>query len=922
MGGHGIRGAMKASITLYRCSFLRGAGVALLLAFTLLVPFHIFAKPPISGEAFPREKPSHPEGWEGSYVFPFSQDDVHVWDKSFPLTEVLRKISSPDFELGAPLGRMGSSGAFYLPFNEYVKTYINSRNWRAAFRSGYKRSGLYERIIMDEINRRGLPEELIYLCMIESMFRPRAVSPANAKGLWQFIYSTGCRYDLTINYWIDERYDPVKSTRAAMDYLSDLYNIFGDWHLAAAAYNCGEDRVARKLRQNGCDDYWCLVKKDALPYETKHYVPRIVAMAIFGSNPERYGFYNLKKYPPYNYSTVTVDDATDLGLIAELTGVSKKRIKELNPEIIRFCTPPGTRRYRVKVPWGKAESFNRKYARLSPDKRYAFKKHRVQKGQSLRLIASGYRTSYKLLASINGLSTRASLREGQHLVIPVPQNRKFDPAPPPSPKEKLRRRSHKTAPKGKKKHIYIVEPGDTMWTIAKANGVSIDDLKEWNPDLTADNLYYGDKIAIYSREKPKAPPKAPRRTRLKGPTRKFTYTVREGDRCYYMARHYGITSQDIIEKNDLDENCSIRLGQDLVMVVPEKAPESLPPTADEAPPPKPRGDFSLPAPSLPKTKPKAKQPEGTRKVSYMVEEGDCLWLIARNHDCHIEEVLDWNGLGEDYAPRPGQELTLYVDPDWKPPQKKKPEDQKQRTTRLTVKKKTTSSKGSRGPAINYKVKPGDNLWMVARNHDVHMKEIREWNDLESDTLHQGQVLTIKPGPGYEPGSSKTSSASKNSSNNGPKKSTAARGSNGSRKVSYKVKPGDSLWGIARYHDVHVADILSWNNMDKDKAVIRPGDTLTIYVSKKWSPPKNITPDSPTKDSKKSTSESSSPKSKKDIGKRGKAITYVVQEGDSLWGIARKHDVHMWEIKKLNNMDSDAVRPGQKLKIKPGPGHEQ
>ncbi|MFO8057998.1 MAG: LysM peptidoglycan-binding domain-containing protein [bacterium] len=892
-----------------------------LVFWLLLVPGFSSSRPLLpEEEEFLKKEPGQSARWEESFVFPVPEEDIHVWDKSFPLVEVLRKISSPGFHLPAPDGCFPSSDGFYLPFNQYVSTYVNyyTKRSRRSFRHGYKRSGLYERIIMREIKRRGLPEELLYLCMNESMFNPRAISPANAKGLWQFMYSTGRKYNLTINYWIDERYDPAKSTRAAMEYLTDLYEKFGDWHLVAAAYNCGEYLLSRKLRRTGCEDYWCLVEKDALPYETTHYVPKIVAMAVIASNPERYGFYNLKKSSPYNYSTVTVDDATELGLVAELTGVSTSRIKELNPEILRFCTPPGVRRYRIKVPAGKDGVFSRKYARLSPDKRHAFKKHEVETGQSLHSIARGYGTSYKLLASVNGMSTKSLLRQGQTLTVPVPKNRKFDPASPKPPRTRspAEKRRH-SAPKGKKKHIYVVEPGDTMWTIAKANGISIEDLKEWNPGLTSDNLYYGDRIAIYSRQKPKSPQKSQKPQKRKGPSREFAYTVRKGDRCYYMARHYGITSRNIIEKNDLDENCSIRPGQELVLVVPEKAPRSLPPTAEEAPPPKSAEDYSPPAPSLPATEKKAAQPAGTEKVTYEVTEGDCLWLIARKHDCHMEQVLAWNGLPKDYTPKPGQELVLYVEPGFESPaQESRPDKETRKSSGSRT--ENAESRGSRGPALRYRVQQGDNLWTVARVHDVHVKEIKKWNDLESNTLHKGQVLTIKPGPGYESGPAKREDSSSESAT---KKSSSGSASD-TRKVVYKVEQGDSLWGIARYHDVHVEQILSWNDMNKENAVVRPGDTLVVYVSEDWDPPEAITPASPVKDSNKKSPDTSHKKEKKDIGKRGKPIIYVVEKGDSLWSIARKHDVHMWEIKKLNDMETESVRPGQKLEIKPGPGYRQ
>lgn len=901
--------------------------------------FFLLAAPagPLSAEfVFDPEPPEElldDSGWH-SHQFPLPEDNIFVWDKSFPLPEVLKKLSSPTHyeympETVAP--RVVSSIGFPLPVNSYVEKYVNyfTRERPQSFRYLYRRSGLYEDLIISELRRRRMPEELIYLCMIESAFQPRAVSIANAKGLWQFIYSTGRRYNLEINYWVDERYDPVKSTRAALDYLTDLYEMFGDWHLAAASYNCGEGFVDRRLRSTGCGDYWCLIDMGRLPSETRHYVPKIVASAIVGQNLERYGFYNLQKLPSIKWSTVRVDDAVDLRTIAQCAGASLEEIQRLNPSILRFSTPPGVRGFEVHIPYGRTEQFNRAFARLTPEQRFAFKKHKVERGQTLHNIAAGYGASPRLLTSVNNLPATASLREGQIIIVPVPKDTRFDPGRRPAPDPKSIEDQRKTSPPPTRpartdrraaspaskpppsppRQIHVVEPGDTLWAIAKLYETSVDDIKKSNPGMDERSIYIGDELVIPSRVQPKPRESSTPAARPKpGSTRTITHTVREGDICYWIARHYGIHSQDIIQKNNLDPQCTIRPGQEITLSVPKDAPTSPPPLERPAAS-APRQD-SIP---LRPTKKPAAPPAGAKKVSYTFDCGDSLWQVARNHDVRVAEILAWNGLDESYVPQPGQTVAIYINPDWKVPPKPKASSPTA-TDKKAAPAPPAQPTGTRGKPVQYTVKPGDSLWLIARRHDVHVHEIVSWNGLDSEIVREGQLLTIRPGPAYQGPAEQAAPRQTRKEAPAPKPASATP-SRGQKKIAYTVKPGDSLWLIARHHNVRVNDILAWNELPEGTH-IQPGQQLVVFVAADWKPPAGGQSKPPA-----APQPASQDDGQKEVGPRGKPITYVVQEGDSLWGIARKHDVYSSEIREWNNLSSDTLRPGQKLTIRPGPGYQ-
>lgn len=303
-----------------------------------------------------------------------------------------------------------------------------------------KRSGRYEGMIRGKLRERGMPEDLLYLSMIESGFNPTVKSHASAVGLWQFIEGTGTRYGLRVDSYVDERRHPEKSTDAALDYLSDLHDQFGSWYLAAAAYNTGENRVARIMRQvtgktKGQDaDFWRI--RSRLPRETREYVPLMVAAALIGKEPHKYGLGGVPRWMPLESDEVQVPGGTRLKTVAEAVGVSENELKRLNPHLVRAMTPPGKKSFAVRIPDGRGQRFAAEFpqvqrraaqlaAREAAERRAeaarraaAVRRHTVRRGESLWTIARRYDTTVKKVQAANGLGARSRIRPGQRLVIP------------------------------------------------------------------------------------------------------------------------------------------------------------------------------------------------------------------------------------------------------------------------------------------------------------------------------------------------------------------------------------------------------------------------------------------------------------------------------------------------------------------------
>jgi membrane-bound lytic murein transglycosylase D len=384
-----------------------------------------------------------------------------------------------------------------LMMNDYVAGFISyfSTRARSVFEASWVRSGRYREMIQRIFKEEGIPQDLIYLAQAESGFKPLALSRARARGMWQFMASRGVGYGLRRSWWVDDRQDPEKSTRAAARHLKDLYNQFGDWYLAMAAYNSGPGSVQQAVRRTGYADFWELYKRDVLPTETKNYVPIILAMTIMSKNPAQYGLDALQPDPAMKYDVVKVDYPVDLRLVAECVDVPVEQMIDLNPSLLRRTTPKD-QPFDLRLPPGTEEKYQAAIVTIPVEKRVAWRYYKTQPGDTLAGIARKYRTTEKAIAQANNLEGTALAPEAR-LVIPVngSANGKIVYS---------RYASH-----------YKTHTGDTVLTVAEDFGVPPDRLRRWNR-LKANGLRPGRVLVIYKPlgpgEADKAPPRRHKKT--------------------------------------------------------------------------------------------------------------------------------------------------------------------------------------------------------------------------------------------------------------------------------------------------------------------------------------------------------------------------------------------------------------------------
>lgn len=462
------------------------------------------------------------------------------------LTELEESERAPD-----------ESPALPVVSNERVEAFIEvftgtQKDW---MQRALHRSGRYTQRMKQILREEGLPEDLVYLALIESGFNPYAYSRAGAMGIWQFIPGTGSRYGLVINWWIDERRDLEKSTRAAAHYLKNLYGLFEDWYLAAAAYNAGEGKLQRAIRKYDSTCFWDLSQYRYLRNETKNYVPRFLAALTIAKDPAGYGFENLEFEAPLLYETVRVPDATDLAVIAKGCGESLTLLNKLNPQLRRGCTPPDYPDYEVKIPLGTREAFLSYYAQLDPEKRLTFRRHRIQKNETLSHIAQRYGISVNSIVAMNRLKDPHSIREGKSLIIPLPASYEVA-ARNPQPQRSVRLPD--LSAQGYRKVVHVVEKGDSLWMISQRYGVSLSSLRTWNGQHHSSRIRPGQKIVVWL--PPRQPLQVADSRTVEAGREEIWYTVKSGDSLWEIARAFDVTVAELSEWNRLDSRRPIRPG--------------------------------------------------------------------------------------------------------------------------------------------------------------------------------------------------------------------------------------------------------------------------------------------------------------------------------------------------------------------------
>ena len=429
-----------------------------------------------------------------------------------------------------------------LVMNEDVEAAIRrfQGSERNFFLSSYKRSGKYRPMMLRQLIDAGLPEELSWLPLVESGFKIKALSKARALGLWQIIPSTGYRYGLKRDLWIDERMDPEKSTQAAIAYLKELHGIFGDWLTVLAAYNCGEGRVLKAIsrqQMNYLDNFWDLYRQ--LPFETSNYVPRFLATLHIIRNPEKYGFdLTCTQETPLSFDTVKVEKSVRLADVERMLEIPKKTLEVLNAEL-RYKTTPQS--YDLKIPTGMTEQFVSIIDKVTTAKKPGgpqYVRYKVKKGDTLSVLARRYKSSVNAILAANRLTSKHRIRAGKWIKIP---SRGYVYA-----ESRSTPRLH-----GGEVATYQVKKGDSLWLIAKRFGTTISEIKRLN-SLHSNDLSIAQMLKV--------------RANVEGDTGSSkTYIVRRGDSLSTIAQRHGVDIGSLVRLNKISARSVIHPGQVIVI---------------------------------------------------------------------------------------------------------------------------------------------------------------------------------------------------------------------------------------------------------------------------------------------------------------------------------------------------------------------
>ncbi len=429
-----------------------------------------------------------------------------------------------------------------LVLNEHVQAEIKRLTGRERqfFIRSLERSFRYRPYIVEALKKEGLPEEISWLPLIESGFKIKALSSARALGLWQFIPSTGYKFGLSRNRYVDERMDPEKATKAAISYLKELHSLFGDWTTALAAYNCGEGRVLKLIRRqkiNYLDNFWDLYLQ--LPLETARYVPRFLATVHIVKNLEKYGISVQKPLAPIAYEVFEVNKKLRLADISKAAGIPLSALKELNPELRYATLPP--EKYQLRVPREKATGFLASIESLKPtayEPGPAYVYHRVRKGETLSSIARKCNSSVRSIARANKIRSTSRIYVGKLLKVPTRYRKNSRSSVP----------AYSTARISRGQKIrYRVKKGDNLWSIARRMGTTPKQIMKDNA-LANTSLRIGQMLTIGGSGT--------------GTASKI-YRVQSGDSPFLIAKKHNMTLNRLLSLNRLSKRSKIYPGQPL-----------------------------------------------------------------------------------------------------------------------------------------------------------------------------------------------------------------------------------------------------------------------------------------------------------------------------------------------------------------------
>ena len=600
------------------------------------------------------------------------------------------------------------AGRFSLPirFNDRVmqEIYYMTTSARAFITRSLSRKTAYDSLIYTKLAQHGMPRDLIYLALVESGFNVKAYSRAKAAGMWQFIPETGIRYGLELDFWVDMRRNPELATEAALTYLSELYNEFGDWLLSMAAYNCGEGRIRRLIREKHADPtwgdrpvtYWDL----QLPQETMHYVPRILAAMVIGHFPEQYDVSITKRQlPPYD--TVTVYDSFSMDEISKFLKVPEDTLRSLNMELTMWCTPPNRDAYLLRLPYGTRAAFVQNYDRMEKNGFSSWKQHKVRKGESIGSIAQQYGVRAAEIQRANDMRKNARLKVGRTLLIPI----KVAP-----------RRS--TGKKPSKVRTYVVQLGDNLGSISRRFGISQESLRVWNKIEVGYNVKIGDTIFV---SKPDLKPSSfvQQRVALKKGEK---YIVQAGDTYAAIAKKYKVPVFLLLQANN-GFTKRLTVGDSLSIPAYVRPPRKMSGAVDDGKPivepPKvvDVDDSQSKSKSSKKNAISSKSSKNTT-IIYTVAAGDNLYAFAMKFDTSVSAIRDMNEMGNSSNIKVGQKLKI---PGSGTPAPSTPKVEE----------------------VTHTVKKGEGLWDISRQYGVTIEDIVKWNGLKDTKIKVNEKLKIK-----------------------------------------------------------------------------------------------------------------------------------------------------------------------------------